>query len=214
MRRFLQGLGFGILLAALVMGISYRNNGAVAGEDVVEKARELGMVFPAGTEEPDDGLTADDLDSSGDSTDGSGEEVASADSTSEGDEQGAGLGGDNTSDTTDKKEDSSEDSSQATDAPKATKKPSKTKEPSSTPSSTQDPSTLKTGQKVTFTVESGLLASSVAREMKKAGIIADDTAFNHYLIEQGLGKKVIAGTYDLTVGASYAELARIITRSN
>ena len=51
------------------------------------------------------------------------------------------------------------------------------------------------------------------RELKKAGIIADDTEFDHYLVDKGLGKKVIAGTYELKVGDSYDNIAKIITHT-
>lgn len=66
----------------------------------------------------------------------------------------------------------------------------------------------------TFTVRSGLLSSSVAREMKAAGVIADDEALDDYLEKSGLARKVRAGKYKIPVGASYEEIARIITRQD
>ena len=66
----------------------------------------------------------------------------------------------------------------------------------------------------TFTVRGGLLSSSVAREMKEAGVIEDDDALDDYLEKNGLARKVRAGTYKIPVGASYEEIARIITRQD
>lgn len=66
----------------------------------------------------------------------------------------------------------------------------------------------------TFTVRSGLLSSSVAREMKEAGIIQDDEALDDYLEKSGLARKVRAGRYEIPVGASYEEIAHIITRQD
>ena len=36
-------------------------------------------------------------------------------------------------------------------------------------------------------------------------------AFDHYIEEHGLGQRIIVGTYELEVGDSYANIARIIT---
>lgn len=70
------------------------------------------------------------------------------------------------------------------------------------------------GKTRSFTVRSGLLSSSVAREMKEAGIIKDDEALDEYLEKSGLARKVRAGKYEIPVGASNEEIARIITRQD
>ena len=95
------------------------------------------------------------------------------------------------------------------------KKPVRTKTPDSTaaqkatkePKETQKPS----GKTRSFTVRSGLLSSSVSRELKEAGFIKDSDKFDHYLEKSGLAKKLIAGDYKIPVGASQEEGARIIT---
>ncbi|MCR4605446.1 MAG: hypothetical protein K5639_05550 [Eubacterium sp.] len=191
MRRFLQGLGAGILLAALVMGISYRSDGAKVtnGDEIIEKAKELGMVFPKGSEAPKEVEK---------------KEASSGSATSAGNlgANGAGVGADTSKKTA------------PTDKPKSTKKPKDSKaSESASATPTTNPSTLKKGQKVMFTVEEGLLSSSVAREMKKAGIIADDKAFDRYLVDKGLGKMVRSGKYEMKVGDSYEKLAKIITHT-
>lgn len=94
--------------------------------------------------------------------------------------------------------------------PKITKKPNKNAVISGAGVTGEDTGKVKKGTK--FTVREGLLSSSVAREMKKAGIIKDDEAFDEYLENSGYGRKVRSGTYYIPNGASYAEIARIITR--
>ena len=92
----------------------------------------------------------------------------------------------------------------------ATAKPEST--PTATPEVTKQPESKKShGKIVTFTVRSGLLSSSVARELKEAGIIKDAQAFDEYLEKSGYGKQVIAGKYKIPVGASYETIAEIIT---
>lgn len=207
MRRFLQGLGLGLVIAAVVMGIGLRNNGSIADESIVDKARELGMVFPQGSEEP---MDVDEIVAtpSGDTEAASGSGA-----------RGAGVGGD--------------EKMAPTQKPKATKKPKSTKEPTEEPDQSDGPrATTKTGGVVTekpritetpedlkpekgttilFTVRPGYLSSSVARDMRYLGIIDDEVAFDHYLSDHGLGTKILDGDFKLKVGDSYANLARILT---
>lgn len=98
-----------------------------------------------------------------------------------------------------------------TDAPAQTA--AQTQEPAAQPTEkpAAKPDTRKTH---TFTVRGGLLSSSVAREMKAAGVIEDDEALDEYLEKNGLARKVRAGKYKIPVGASYEEIARIITRQD
>ena len=45
LKYFLRGLGTGIILAALILCISYRS-GKSSEKSVVDQAKELGMIFP------------------------------------------------------------------------------------------------------------------------------------------------------------------------
>lgn len=153
---FLRGLGVGVLVATLVLCISYRSQDSE--QTVIQKAKELGMVFPEKT--PDTILKPS-------STPG---------------ETASGTAAKATNDVT--------------------------KEPTAKPKDT------KSGNVHTFTVRSGLLSSSVAREMKEAGIIKDADAFDEYLEKSGMGRKVLAGKYKIPIGASYEQIAKIITRQD
>ncbi|MBO4395862.1 MAG: hypothetical protein J5819_05905 [Eubacterium sp.] len=216
MRRFLQGLGLGLLVAAIVMGINTRGNGSMADESVVEKARELGMVFPQGTKGPASESDADDNDAT--------DKPVETDS---GGARGVGVGGD---DSTDDHTTASPEPTQTPDPtkkPEKTKKPAKTKKPKATPETTKNPdepsdpnatpeshANLPDGTVVEFEVRSGLLSSSVARELYEQGIIDDMWAFDHYIEEHGLGHSIITGTYELKVGDSYEKIAKIITHTD
>lgn len=93
------------------------------------------------------------------------------------------------------------------------KKPEQTKTPvpSATEKATKKPSQKTNGKMRSFTVRSGLLSSSVSRELKEAGIIKDADKFDSYLEKSGLAKKLIAGDYKIPVGATQQEVAQIIT---
>ncbi|MBO5485868.1 MAG: endolytic transglycosylase MltG [Eubacterium sp.] len=168
LRYFLRGLGVGIVLTAIILCVSYRSQGTPGG-DVVEEAKKLGMVFPEGSQKPEDNFTA-----------------APATATP------------------------AVTTPAATVTPETTKKPEKTVVASGAGVTGETTGKTKKGTK--FTVREGLLSSSVAREMKEAGIIKDDEALDEYLEKSGYGRKVRSGTYYIPKGASYAEIARIITR--
>ncbi|MCM1245687.1 MAG: hypothetical protein NC293_08615 [Roseburia sp.] len=65
-----------------------------------------------------------------------------------------------------------------------------------------------------FVVRSGLLSSSVSREMEEAGIIEDSDEFDEYLEKKGYARQVRSGTYKIPVGADFETIAKIITRQD
>ena len=192
---FLRGLGVGIVLTALILCISYRASDSKV--DVVEEAKKLGMVFPEGTIEPAQITLPPSLSATPSAVD-----TPSAEPDATGERAGE----------TSSAAAPSEPAATPTDKPTA-KPPVKTKRPTASGAGVTG---IKTGQSATkknrFTVRSGLLSSSVAREMKEAGIIDDDKAFDEYLEDHGESENVRAGTYDIPEGASFAEITKIITR--
>lgn len=194
MKFFLRGLGIGILVTTLVLCICYRKQNSESS--IVERARELGMIFPDQT--PDtllkpsvspeaavSGEAAVMVATSQPVITPSPEPVVQA----------------------------TEPPVNPTAAPTAVPTAAPTAAPTARPA---EPTAQRTdGRKTqTFTVRGGLLSSSVAREMKAAGVIRDDEALDDYLEKNGLARKVRAGTYKIPVGASYEEIARIITRQD
>lgn len=172
---FLRGLGAGILITALILSIGYRKQDS--GETVVQRAKELGMVFPEKTPQ----ATA------------SGSAVA----------------------VTATPADTPEASPKQSESPTAdtTKKPDAKPTATSTKKDKPTPTAGSSAGKRKFTVRDGLLSSSVAREMKEAGIIKDADAFDKYIEKSGMARKIRTGTYKIPVGASYSQIAKIITRS-
>ena len=209
MRRFLQGLGLGLLVAAVLMGIGTRKNSSSANESVVEQARELGMVFPKDVKNQD---TSDIEESAAPEPAKEDESVSGAGA------KGAGVGGD--SDVSEADEATPEPS--PSESPKPTKKPKKKKDknaeesyppaegPNATPRGHKE---LEPGTVVEFKVRDGLVSSSIAREMYEQGIIDDMWEFDHYITRNNLGRSIINGTYELKVGDSYENIAKIITHS-
>ena len=169
---FLRGLGVGILATSLVLCFAYRKQNS--WESVVERATELGMVFPEAT--PDTLMVA------------SGTAVTV-----------------------------SPEPSEEAEKTEATQTVQNTAEVTNTPMTTQTrdmtatvtPKVIKSTR--TFEVKEGLVSESVAKEMKKAGVIQDAEAFDEYLESSGMARKIRSGKYKIPVGASYEEIASIIS---
>ena len=64
----------------------------------------------------------------------------------------------------------------------------------------------------TVTIPGGLGSDGVAQVLYNAGVIDNASAFNRYLIDQGKDRIIRSGTKVIPAGATYAEIAAIITR--
>lgn len=187
MKFFLRGLGIGILVTTLVLCVSYRKQSS--DQSVVERARELGMEFPDKTPEA----------------------LLQPSASPEMAISGAAVAITSTPEQPQVTQITQVTQASPSPAPvAATIQPqqSVTAKPAEQPKAAEKRATR------TFTVRSGLLSSSVAREMKAAGVIADAEVLDDYLEKSGLARKIRAGKYEIPVGASYEEIARIITRQN
>ena len=64
---------------------------------------------------------------------------------------------------------------------------------------------------VQITVQGGDGSQTVARKLKDAGVIDDVVAYDKYLCKNGYDKRICTGTHTIPVGASDEEIAKIIT---
>lgn len=179
---FIRGLGIGILITAIILGLSYKSKNS--DEDVILRAKKLGMVF------------AEDVSGSAIELDGvkTSEPVVK-------DEAAA------TPDPTNEPaaEQTEEPKNEPTDEPaeKETSKPSKKSDKSDKKN---------TDNKVKFSIKGGDLASSVSKQLEKLGIIKDAKEFNRYLSDNGYSVRVRVGEYTAEKGMSYEEIAKMISR--
>lgn len=61
-------------------------------------------------------------------------------------------------------------------------------------------------------IEKGDSLKEVARKLKEVHIIEDEGAFKEYFNRKKLGSKVMIGTYNIPIGYSYSDIAKLITR--
>ena len=201
---YLRGLGIGILVTAFILGITSDKSKAMTDEEVMARARELGMVentllsnIGSGHSDtepteplppeiiPDDApdQTASDIQPS-DADVPEGEAVQTVPET--------------------QPEDVSEQSIPET-------QPAEADEPGED-SGMAIPKT--DGQTITLTISRGESSSSVSRMLAEAGLVADASAYDRYLCSNGYDKKIRTGSYEIPIGASEEEIAQIISGGN
>ena len=156
LRYYLRGLGIGIIVTALVMGLSNRDARPLTDAEIRAKAAALGMV-------ESDSLKLTDV-------------VLSPEPTVE-------------------------PTAEATATPEPTTEP--TAEVTATPESTT----------VSITIKSGSGSETVCRQLENAGLIENAGAFDQYLIDNGYSKRICVGTYEIQIGTTEEEIAKIITKT-
>lgn len=181
----MRGLGIGMIITALLMGVTTREQIPLSDAEIRAKALTLGMIesdslkltdiqntnYPSGgTPEPEDDITgskgteASSGETSGDAGDGTDGEVQGSDSA-----ENDGTSGD----------------------------------------ADREPEGNGT---VTVHIESGMSSYSASVVIAEAGLVEDATAFDRYLCNQGYSRKVADGTYEIPCDATEEEIAKIITK--
>ena len=75
-----------------------------------------------------------------------------------------------------------------------------------------DTSTEATGEVVEFAIVSGQSSAMVCTNLYNEGLVDNAEAFDDYLNENGYDNFMQPGTYEITKGSSYKEVATIITQ--
>lgn len=228
LRFYMRGLGIGIIVTALIMGISGKEQVPLTDAEIKVKAAALGMVESDSLKLTD---VAGTTPSSAAGTD-DGEKTASEGEVSGGD---ASVAEDMTtgSGTEESTETSAEEVAQtataaatgtpaatqavtvtptATVAPTATPTASPTATATPTPAATATPSTA-SSETVTITIRSGSGSDTVAKQIAQAGLVESASSFDQYLMDNGYSRRISVGTYEIPVGSTEEEIAKIITKS-
>jgi len=79
---------------------------------------------------------------------------------------------------------------------------------------TEEPEETETTESYVLEIRSGDTSVSVSKRLVELGIIEDATEYDVYLCQNGYDKKICTGTYEIMAGATYEEIAKIITKRN
>lgn len=185
---FVRGLGIGIIFGALIMLAAYLTSGkgSLSDEEVMKRAQELGMVKKSEYV----------LDS----------EVTSEETTTETEAV--------TTEAPAATEKATEEAT--TEAPGTTERATEeatteaaTTEKATTEAATTEQTDAKT--KATITVSGGMSSETISSLLENAGLVDSASKFNSFLVQNGYDKKLETGSFDISGGMTYEEIARILT---
>ena len=202
LKYYLRGLGIGMIVTALILGISFSNrqdqtSQIMTDDQIRERAAELGMVDSSE-------LTLAALQNSEKQpTEGTPEE------TTQTQEQ-------NNIET--EPETTVPAETQATVEPETTQEPEATAEPepekTAEPETTAEPEVTEAPQRTqtaSIIIQRGDDSGSASRRLYEAGLVENAKAFDNYLCNNGYSRSINPGTYEIAPGTSEEEIAKIIT---
>ena len=208
LKYYLRGLGIGILVTTVILSLAGVGRKNMTDEEVVKRAKELGMVESTLLSDLPDQTKTDEVrptepeislqpEISEPEAGPEPEESASTPETPEAPEE-----------TPVAPEETPVAPEETPEAPKETPVA-----PEETPVSPEDGNPdIPAGETVTLVIGRGESSTTVSKNLKKAGIVEDAAAFDRFLCNNGYDKKIITGTYEIPYGASEEEIAKIITR--
>ena len=210
---YLRGLGFGILITALLFTFAlvfYKPT--LSDDEIRKKAKALGMVEADAATTDSSENSKDDSDNSGSSADKAeeataqknaddAEKNATVDQATSDDQTGTDAAADSGGDTA-----SSADSSAGNSSADSAQ---------STQSAQSAPVSGETAQKPTgtksFTISGGADSLKVAEDLYRDGLIDNPIDFNNYLEKNGYDNALLPGTYQIAPDSSYEKIAHAIS---
>lgn len=211
LRYYMRGLGIGIIVTAILMGISL--GGAkekLEDEEIRERARQLGMVEStvlASLGNKDENKKEGSLEGSSQEEtqpETTEPEVTEPDST----EPAATEPGITEPDT--KEQDISEPDTTGPGTTEPDTIDPGASEPDATAPEDADPEN--TEDMAVLTIERGESSVSVSRALEELGLVADAKEYDRYLCSNGYDKSIAVGTYKIPVGSDEETIAKVITK--
>lgn len=208
LKYYLRGLGIGILITTVILSLAGIGRKNMTDEEVVKRAKELGMVESTLLSDLPDQTKVEEVRPTEPETPEP--ETSLQPETSEQENSAEPE----TSEPETLEPEVSPEPEETASTPETPAAPEETPvAPEETPVSQEDgnPDTP-AGETVTLVIGRGESSTTVSKNLKKAGIVEDATAFDRFLCNNGYDKKIITGTYEIPYGASEEEIAKIITR--
>ena len=197
LKYYLRGLGIGMIVTALILGISFSHRQGqetqiLTDDQIRERAEQLGMVDSSeltlaalqnGVQQQTPEMMTDTEETFKTATEESSETTVEPETTA---------------------------------APETTSEPETTAEPEATvePETIQQPETIaasEASQTVTVTVNKGDGSGSVSKQLQEAGLVENAKTFDNYLCNNGFSRSIHPGTYEIAPGTTEEEIAKIIT---
>lgn len=191
LKYYLRGLGIGIVVTAIIMTVALGNKQPMTDEEVVERAKELGMI---------ENTVLTDI--------GSKDEATQENNGETGDGETDNKETDNKEISGQEKEDEETANQKNEDDEEGDLEDLKEND-----ESTDEKQNATQKDVVSITVVGGDSSWTVAKRMEEAGLIDSAKDFDAHLCRYGYDKKISVGTYDIPTTATHEEMAKILTKS-
>lgn len=238
LKYYLRGLGMGILMTAIITGVSTKSTSTMTDEQIRAEARKLGMVEGNTVLSESDGAIESDeagKDESEQKEESSGEEEEEsqseadvitqnstkqdeADAITEESEMGEvqNVSGNTATQENDEaeenileeKEDADETADVNTLDEVETEAPENKETESEPPKSAANVQTIP--EEVNIVVNKGESSMIISTKLEAAGVVTNAVDFDKYLCAHGYDKILHTGRHTIRIGASYDEIARIL----
>ncbi len=192
LKTYLRGLGIGMLITALIIGISStRNTPVLSDEEIKTRAYELGMVDSESNQNVLDEKMQQ-------------EEALSEENSTE-ETEILEIEPDNPE--VDNTETMEPETNVEIDTPQSVQEENVETE-------IEESEVIKTEQKITFSVNAGESSYTVAKKLENLGGVESAIDFDQYLCDRGYATKIRVGSYEITSKMTYEEIASVISGGN
>ena len=211
----MRGLGIGIIVTAILMGVTTSHGIPLTDAEIKARALELGMVEsnslkltdvggmktpePEHDREQGSGTEGQEPGAEGAGSGTEGQEPGVEGSGAEGQEpgtEGAGSG-------TEGQEPGTQGAGSGRHVPEGSESDS---------SENSSSHVAREGDKITVIIEPGTDSYDISEVLAAAGLVEDAGEFDAFLCSNLYSRKIVDGTYEIPVGSSEEEIAKIITR--
>lgn len=229
---YLRGLGVGIAVTAIIMGIALSGDQAMTDDEIIARAKELGMVENTVLAVPDNEETGEedaDIQDETDRTDAAavnGQDSAAGAADDEEDtvtlpvdetkDSGGAPPVDGAEDRETEAEPDAKDND-GTQAPAAAKDNGGAQAPAATKDNGEADTAENTNEIITsaavktITVNHGDGSYTVAKKLEDVGVVTSAATFDTFLCQNGYDKRLRTGTFSIPADASDEQIARIVT---
>lgn len=231
LKYFLRGVGIGVIITTIILSISHCSNRKMTDNEIIERARELGMSFGNGsitevtpttsmepttmaTEESTEAAITEANNTESDTTEAITIEPETSEANSEVTTEVATEG---PTETRPNKETTAESTTEATTAEPTTEKTTEVAAEATTEATTQASTEVETTKDSTevvsydVVISPGMSSNQVSHALAQNGIVKDEYEFDAYLVNNGYEDLIRIGTFHVNSGMTYHDIAEVIS---
>jgi outer membrane biosynthesis protein TonB len=228
---YLRGLGLGIVVTAIIMGMMLSGKEKMSDEDVIARAKELGMVEDTvlsdsindakeeaaaaaeaeASKEPETETKSEPENSKQPDTAKNDTSVNSKTQTDDAVKAADTAKTDTDKTTETAKADTSKTTDKTTDAAKTETAKADTDKTTTAAKAETAANKANNTEPTTITVGSGDGSYTVAKKLADAGVVSSAQSYDEYLCSNGYDKKLRTGTFTIPANATEEQIAKIVT---